>query len=1151
MELARPARAMDRLAVGGLAALALVFLLGAAITALNVHVLRRDVAAVSHSHDIIVALDALMTDMQDAEAGERAYLLFGDPAYLAPHESALARTGPDLDRLAQLVAADPAQAAWASTMRRHVDARLAGLSQAVDLYRAGDHAGAIAMVRTDRGRFEMDAIRSELAAMAQSETQQRLQRLAEVDAAYIRALASAVLLGVLGVLLTVLVGLSMRRLARRRRTQQWRQGGLVALGGELLGEDGPAVLGARIATALCDILDAKAAALFMLDEAGGDFALVATSGVPGDAGIVGRFAAGDGMLGRVAATRKPLVLDDVPEDFLVFGTAMGRHTPRHLLIAPVIADGAVQGVVELGFRAAPSADVMGFLAEAGTSIAVTLRAARYRVELARLLMHAQRQTDELQVQGEELRVSNEELEEQGRALRETTTRLEHQQAELEASNNQLAEQASQLETQRDEIARAKVAVEAKASELERASTYKSEFLANMSHELRTPLNSSLILSRLLAENPERNLTDEQVRFAQTIEASGNDLLTLINDILDLSKIEAGHVEIRPEPVPLTRLAAALRTMFAPLAASRGLEFTIDIAPDAPEIIETDRQRLEQVLRNLLANALKFTEAGGVALRIGPDEDGAVAFAVTDSGIGIAPEQQRAIFEAFQQADGTISRRFGGTGLGLSISRELVRLLGGRIALHSVPGEGSTFTVILPGNGAPQALMQAEPRTVMPATQVPAPPAQPARPPVAPTGGAVTVVEDDRGRLSGTRRVLLVVEDDAGFAAILRDRARQMGFDVLVAGTAEDALSAAETFAPDAVVLDVGLPDQSGLAVLDRLKSDVRTRHIPVHVVSGADHAQTALSLGAIGYAVKPVRPEELVAVFTGLERRLAPGLRRVLVVEDDPVQREAVGRLLAAPDVEIVGVGTATECLDLLRARDEDHTRGFDCMVLDLALPDASGFSLLETLSGEGAYAFPPVIVYTGRDLAPDEEQRLRRYSKSIIIKGAKSPERLLDEVALFLHQVVAELPSEQQSMIRRARNRDAILEGRRILVVEDDIRNVFSLTSILEPRGALVEIARNGVEAIEALERGRAEDGHAIDLVLMDVMMPVMDGLTAMRRIREQPHWRKLPMIALTAKAMPDDQARCIEAGASDYMAKPLDVDRLLSLVRVWMPPA
>ncbi|MBB3174112.1 signal transduction histidine kinase/DNA-binding response OmpR family regulator/CHASE3 domain sensor protein [Endobacter medicaginis] len=1137
-------RVADRWAAGGIIALALFFLFGAAITTMNVRVLRRDVAAVGHSHDVIVALDGLMSDMQDAETGQRGYLLLGEERYLIPYENAQSRAAPDLDRLARLIEGDPAQAEWLAMMRRHVEAKLAELRQTVELARGGDHAGALAAVRTDRGRVEMDAIRSELAAMSQSEAAQRLQRLDEMDSAYVRALASAVLLGVLGVAMTALVGLSLRRVARRRRAQQWQQGGLVALSGELLGEEGPASLGSRVAAALCDILDAKAAALFMADDASDGFVRIATSGVPADAAILQRFATGEGMLGRVAASRRTLVLDDVPDDFLVFGSAMGRHTPRHLLIAPIMADGVLQGVVELGFRTAPTPAVMEFMAEAGAAIAVALRTARFRAELSRLLSQAQRQTDELQVQGEELRVTNEELEEQGRALRESSARLEHQQAELEASNNQLSEQATQLEAQRDELERAKAAVEAKAAELQRASTYKSAFLANMSHELRTPLNSSLILSRLLAENPDGNLSAEQVRFAQTIEASGNDLLTLINDILDLSKIEAGHVELRLEPVALSRLAASLRAMFAPLAASKGLTFAIDIAADAPEVIETDRQRVEQVLRNLLANALKFTEAGGVSLAIAPAPGGGIAFAVTDSGIGIAPEQSQAIFEAFQQADGTISRRFGGTGLGLSISRELVRLLGGQISLRSTPGEGSVFTVTLPGAGASPSVAVPD----GPSLSGPAIPEHPAAAPVpARAHVPLSVVEDDRARLSGQRRVLLVVEDDAGFATVLRDRARHMGFEVLVAGTAEDALNVAASLVPHAVVLDVGLPDQSGLAVLDRFKSDVRTRHIPVHVVSGADHAQTALSLGAVGYALKPVRPEELAAVFTGLERRLAPGTRRVLVVEDDPVQREAVSRLLAAPDVEIVGVGTAAECLDLLRA----DAQRFDCMVLDLALPDASGFSLLETLSGEGAYALPPVIVYTGRDLAADEEQRLRRYSKSIIIKGAKSPERLLDEVALFLHQVVAELPPQQQSMIRRARNRDAILEGRRILIVEDDIRNVFSLTNILEPRGAIVEIARNGVEAIEALERGHADAGKAIDLVLMDVMMPVMDGLTAMRRIREQPHWRKLPMIALTAKAMPDDQASCIEAGASDYIAKPLDVDRLLSLVRVWMPPA
>jgi CheY-like chemotaxis protein len=490
------------------------------------------------------------------------------------------------------------------------------------------------------------------------------------------------------------------------------------------------------------------------------------------------------------------------------------------------------------------------------------------------------------------------------------------------------------------------------------------------------------------------------------------------------------------------------------------------------------------------------------------------------------------------ADGTISRKYGGTGLGLSISRQLVRLLGGSIHLESRQGQGSTFTVTIPISYDPARVPPRE------AAAVPAVAARSSldeRRPEQPK--PLHNVEDDRDRLSDGKRVLLVIEDDDTFAAILRDLSREMGFSSLVAGTAQEALELAKQFMPSAIVLDIGLPDQSGLSVLDRLKRDVQTRHIPIHIVSASDHTETAFSLGAVGYALKPVKREQLVEVLQKLEARLSQRVHRVLIVEDDPVQREAVARLLTSHDVVTATAGTAAECLKLLRETT------FDCMVLDLSLPDASGYSLLETLSQDSAHAFPPVIVYTGRELSADDEQRLRRYSKSIIIKGAKSPERLLDEVSLFLHQVVSELPDEQQRMIRKARNRDALLEGRRILVVEDDVRNVYALTNILEPRGAVVEIARNGQEALDALRRSNDQPGSGIDLVLMDVMMPVMDGLTAIREIRNNPDWKRLPIIALTAKAMPDDQQRCVDAGANDYMAKPLDVEKLLSLVRVWMP--
>jgi signal transduction histidine kinase/DNA-binding response OmpR family regulator len=781
-------------------------------------------------------------------------------------------------------------------------------------------------------------------------------------------------------------------------------------------------------------------------------------------------------------------------------------------------------------------------------VSIAIRSSNYRDHLQNLLEQSQRQTEELQTQSEELRVANEELEEQGRALKESAARLEQQQLELEQTNLQLEEQTQMLEGQRDELEKSQLTLEQNAKELERASRYKSEFLANMSHELRTPLNSSLILAKLLADNPDENLTAEQVKYAKTILAAGNDLLHLISDVLDLSKIEAGRMEVRFDEIALDSLIEAVARGMRPLAEDKGLEFLVRFSPDSPPIISTDRQRLEQILKNLVSNAIKFTEKGQVALEIARTTGRRVSFAVSDTGVGIPAEEQATVFEAFRQVDGTAHRKQGGTGLGLSISRELARLLGGEIHLTSEEGQGSTFTLIIPEKLDANAAQSVERSRQVPA-ELALPLAAPSlraasrAEPNKPLATAERKIEDDREQLTSGGRAILVVEDDESFARILFDLAHELKFQCLIATTGEEALNLAVQFRPSAVVLDIGLPDHSGLSVLDRLKYDARVRHIPVHVISASDYTEAALSLGAVGFMLKPVKREELAEVLIDLETKFSQRMRRVLVVEDDPAQLEGLQALLGSHDVQTIGVRSAADCLQQLK-----HET-FDCMVLDLSLPDASGYSLLETLSRDDTYSFPPVIVYTGRELTAEQEQRLRRYSKSIIIKGAKSPERLLDEVTLFLHQVVAELPPEQQRMIEKARRRDAVLEGRRILVVEDDVRNIFALTSVLEPRGAVVQIARNGREAVEAIDKTIHDGASPIDLVLMDVMMPEMDGITATAEIRKRPACKRLSIIMLTAKAMKDDQQTCLAAGANDYLSKPLDVEKLLSLIRVWLP--
>jgi CheY-like chemotaxis protein len=1029
----------------------------------------------------------------------------------------------------------------------------------IDLQRSsGDYKAA---VKAGRGKRLTDEIRKQYEDVIDMEQQLRATRNEDVRRTTIWSITLYLLFiaGISGLLAYVgrrdLVSLSesysatlaaQQASAERLERQAWMRSGQTELAEQVLGQLTLNLLGRNILQFCAQYLGTAVAALYVREEHGG-LKRVASYGFSREQEEQNQsIYSGEGIVGQVAQEGRLIRLDSVPSDYFKVSSGLGEGLPHSVLVVPTSDDDRVNGVIELGFlRPLTQRDVELLELIAG-NIGTSIEAARYRQRLQEVLAETQQLNEELQVQQEELKTANEELEEQSRILKESQAHLETQQVELEQTNEQLAEQAQTLAEQRDamdlkntELNQVQVQLEERAEELQRSSKYKSEFLANMSHELRTPLNSSLILAKLLAENQHDNLSAEQVKFAESIYSAGNDLLNLINDILDISKVEAGKLEVIPENTSVARLADGLRSVFEPLAADKQLTFSVDLQPGAPAMLFTDRQRLEQVIKNLLSNAVKFTEKGTVSLTISAQPNEQIAFIVRDSGIGIATDQQESIFEAFRQADGTTNRKYGGTGLGLSISRDLAALLGGSISVSSTPGQGSVFTLVLPQQYSEQGDALRTPLTFTPPpVSAPAPVAPPSIA-VSPTVPVhIPRFADDRGKAPFATRCILVVEDEPNFAHILYDLAHELGYQCLVAHGADEGYDLAREFVPDAILLDMRLPDHSGLTVLQRLKEHAETRHIPVHVISVEDRVEAAMHMGAIGYAVKPTTREELKDVFARLEAKLTQKVKRVLLVEDDDLQRESIARLIGDDDIEITAVGLAQEALEKLR------TTIYDCMVIDLKLPDMLGNDLLKRMSTEDICSFPPVIVYTGRNLTRDEEAELRKYSRSIIIKGARSPERLLDEVTLFLHKVESQLSHERQKMLKTARSRDKVFEGRKVLLVDDDVRNIFALTSALEHKGAVVVIGRNGREAIDRLNE--VED---IDLVLMDVMMPEMDGFEATLEIRKDPRWRKLPIIAVTAKAMKDDQERCLQAGANDYLAKPIDLDRLFSLIRVWLP--
>ena len=1100
---------------------------------------------VDHTDKVLVVANETVREILEQESGLRGYLVAPDPAYLEP----LRRVRPleELDRLEKLVGDNPKQHARVGAARHLYESWYA---LALPVLQGQDLALARAPAAREERRTVMVSARQLLRDLMDTEEELRRQRVAEADRSILATKRAFV--GLIVAAAFVLALLSRRQLGsithsfssalesetRSRQaieTEAWIRAGQARLAESMQGDRTIEDLGAKALSVLVEYTKADVAAFFALRA--GRWQRQAGYALDSRAAGPDSFAHDEGVVGRAATEKHVVHLQGLSAESLKVRSGTSEQAPSDLLVVPACAEGSTSAVLELGFVHPPDARTLELLSRIGENVALAVRSTEVKRQLRELLEEAQRQAEELQTQQEELRVSNEELEVQTTALRSTQKQLETQQAELEQTNDHLLQQREILEGKNNELAQTQSEIAAKAREVERASQFKSEFLSNMSHELRTPLNSSLILAKLLADNKDGNLTAEQVKFAETISAAGNDLLTLINDILDLSKIESGKMDVHPADVPLARLRATLLRTFEPLAGSKGLKLRVVLGSDLPASFETDGQRLEQILKNLVSNAVKFTHAGEVVVEVTRVEAG-LSFAVRDTGIGIAPGQESIIFEAFRQADGTTNRKYGGTGLGLSISRELGRLLGGSISVRSVPGKGSTFTLVLPlayAGPASDSTSSLEAMEQSPAS-LPVPVPVPVGSDTAPS--AVSRRASAPPVAPGARSVL-IIEDDEAFAAILNDVAREAGFETFLASTAHEGVRLAKKHVPTGIVLDMNLPDHTGLSVLDRLKREAVTRHIPVHVISASDYVETALSMGAANYLIKPVQREQLVDAIRAIEERSSDAPRRVLVVEDDATLRASVSKLLASAEVEIVTAATAEEALAQLKQRT------FDCIVTDLGLPGKDGYELLETIaSQEERYSVPPIIVYTGRTLTAEQEHRLRKYSSSIIVKGARSPDRLLDEVTLFLHQVESKLAPDQQRMLREARHRESIFEGRTVLVVEDDVRNVFALTSLLEPRGMRVVIARNGKEALTAVERE-----SSIDLVLMDLMMPEMDGLEATRELRKDPRWSKLPIIALTAKAMRDDQEQCLAAGANDYVAKPFDVEMLLSLLRVWMP--
>lgn len=1105
---------------------------------------------VDHTREVMRVSTAVKNRLLTTEANVRGFAITGNGSFETGYLQASSDIWKDVEALRKLVRDNKLQSARVDSLSDLLEARVGLMSRQYEILKAGKYSIDTIQRIVLQGKDVASKIEFSFRRIENVEEGLLTEREQLASVSSVRAKQYIVMGSLLFFLVILLLYYFIRKtylaqiasekviqlanskleeLALEDQEKNWILNAAMDLSSAVRGEPTLGQLSERLLNKLGEVTGAQVSAMYLVTRSGDVLERAAVNGLSDVESAPAFVSFGNGLLGQFAADKGDIKRLDVAEGYLQVRTATGNAAPGVVLLKNISFDGSVAGLIEIGYLKDPGAKVVKLLEMISDNVAVAIMAARAREMANELLEKTQLQAEELESQQEELRVTNEELTRQTSLLQVSEEELRVQQEELKQINTELEEKAFMLEEQKSTIEEARDQIQIKADELERSGRFKSEFLANMSHELRTPLNSILILSRILGENKGARLNEEEQRYASVIYNSGNDLLTLINDILDLAKVEAGKIELIHENISTESILMEVRSTFQKVAENKGLALQVEKAKSCPETLFTDHTRLLQILRNLISNAVKFTSAPGKVSLLISEEDGRLHFEVADTGIGIPLEKQASIFEAFQQADGSTSRKYGGTGLGLSISRELAGLFNGSISLRSVPGEGSVFTLKIP------YLTESDEKITETA---------PLEPVVEPSKVETPEFKSPAPGNGKVRRLLLI-EDDGVFAADMAAKAQGSGFEVQIAANGREALEMVGTFNPTAIILDMHLPDMPGEAVLKELKNDTRTRMIPVHTVSSGDYFdEDMVRNGAIGFMQKPVDERSAQQIFTALKLEGKDlEQQRMLLIEDDAFQSKYLGDFLASNNIFVLYAYTAAEALAILES---DRVDG---IILDVRLADMNGLDLLDKIKENPRWNELPVVVNTAEDLTQADLARVMKYAHPVVIKTKKSNERLLDEVKLFLKKIqpkVQEPEAPKESFSNAVVNAERLFVGKKLLLADDDMRNIFALSAVLEDAGFSIEIATNGKEAIHKLE-----DNPEIELILMDVMMPEMDGIEATRRIRQVPRWANIPIIAVTAKAMQGDREQCLEAGANDYISKPVDVDKLLSLIKVWLHAA